>query len=103
MIDFGPRLKRLRLQHNLTQSQLAEKLFITKSVVSAYETGFRTPSYEVLIAMSKLFDVTTDYLLGIKKKEEEETENQQFVDLSGLSDDQINALINLVRSMKKED
>lgn len=100
MVDFGTRLKKLRLQHNLTQSQLAEKLFITKSVVSAYETGFRTPSYGVLVAISQLFNVTTDYLLGIEKSE---TECPHFLDLSDLSDEQISALTNLVNSMKKKD
>ena len=44
MVDFGMTLKTLRIQHNFTQVQLAQKLGLTKSVISAYETGLRLPS-----------------------------------------------------------
>ena len=45
MVDFGITLKTLRTQNNYTQVQLAQKLGLTKSVISAYETGLRLPSY----------------------------------------------------------
>ena len=92
MIDFGNTLKTLRLQHNLTQSQLAQKLGVTKSVISAYETGLRMPSYDILIAIAKIFKVTTDYLLGI--------ENKQSVDFSGLTEEEVHTLLNLIKAMK---
>lgn len=92
MVDFGNTLKILRIQHNLTQSQLSQKLGLTKSVISAYENGIRMPSYDVLIAIARLFKVTTDYLLGI--------ENKQEIDLSGLSKEEIDALLNLISAMK---
>ena len=41
MIDFGIRLRRLRTDKGLTQAQLAERLGLTKSVISAYETDTR--------------------------------------------------------------
>ena len=47
MVDFGNTLKTLRLQENMTQAQLSQKLGLTKSVISAYETGLRLPSYDV--------------------------------------------------------
>lgn len=75
MINFGNKLKLLRLQDNMTQEQLAQKLNLTKSVISAYETGLRLPSYDVLIRIAKIFNVSTDYLLGLEHKQE--------VDLSG--------------------
>lgn len=93
MINFGKRLKNLRLQNNLTQLQLAEKLGLTKSVISAYENGLRMPSYDILIAIARIFKVTTDYLLGAEKKYE--------VDLSGLTENEINALLQLVKAMKQ--
>ncbi len=93
MVDFGNILKSLRLKENLTQAQLAQKLGLTKSVISAYETGLRLPSYDVLIHISKIFNVTTDYLLGL--------ENKREIDLSGLTEDEISALLLLIKAMKK--
>ena len=55
MIEFGSRLKQLRLNHNMTQPALAKKLQVTKSVISAYETGLRMPSYETLLRFLKSF------------------------------------------------
>ena len=70
MVDFGNILKTLRLRENLTQAQLAQKLGLTKSVISAYETGLRLPSYDILIHIAKIFSVSTDYLLGLENKQE---------------------------------
>ncbi len=92
MVNFGNNLKTLRLREGMTQANLAQKLGITKSVISAYETGLRLPSYDVLIHIAKLFKVSTDYLLGI--------ENKQEIDLSGLSAEEIDALLNLIKAMK---
>lgn len=46
-----------------------------------------------LIDLSKIFKVTTDYLLGLEKKQE--------IDLSGLTKDEIDALLNLIQAMKR--
>ena len=92
MVNFGNNLKTLRLREGMTLANLAQKLGITKSVISAYETGLRLPSYDVLIHIAKLFKVSTDYLLGI--------ENKQEIDLSGLSAEEIDALLNLIKAMK---
>lgn len=92
MVDFGITLKTLRTQNNYTQVQLAQKLDLTKSVISAYETGLRLPSYDVLINIAKIFKVSTDYLLGM--------DNRQEIDLSGLTPEEITALKNLIKAMK---
>ncbi len=92
MVDFDDRLKTLRIQNNLTQEQLAHRLGLTKSVISAYETGSRMPSYDTLITISRIFKVTTDYLLGVERKNN--------VDLSGLTDEEKSALLNLIKAMK---
>ncbi|MCI8806194.1 MAG: helix-turn-helix transcriptional regulator [Clostridiales bacterium] len=94
MVDFGNTLKILRLRENLTQSQLAKKLGLSKSVVSAYENGVRMPSYYVLIRISKVFNVSTDYLLGLEPKNR--------IDLSGLSQEETDAVLNLIRVMKRK-
>lgn len=93
MVDFGNMLKTLRLRKNMTQAQLANKLGLTKSVISAYETGLRLPSYDILIHIARIYNVSTDYLLGIEQKQE--------IGLSGLSQEEINALLNLINAMKR--
>ncbi len=93
MVDFGNTLKTLRLRDNITQAQLTQKLGLTKSVISAYETGLRLPSYDVLIHIARIYRVSTDYLLGIET-------TRQEIDLSGLSQDEIAALLNLIKAMK---
>lgn len=93
MVDFGNTLKALRLRETMTQAQLAQKLGVTKSVISAYETGLRLPSYDVLIHIAKIYNVSTDYLLGIERK--------QNVDLSGLTQEEVEALLNLIKAMKQ--
>lgn len=54
-----------RKRQNLTQEELAEKLNISQKSISKYETGARKPSFDTLTQMAKLFDVSTDYLLGV--------------------------------------
>jgi len=92
MVDFGNRLKTLRIKKEMTQAQLSERLGLTKSVISAYETGLRLPSYDVLIQIARTFNVSTDYLLGMEQKRE--------VDFSGLSQEEIDALLKLINAMK---
>lgn len=92
MRDFGFRLKKLRTNANLTQAELARKLDLTKSVISAYENDVRLPSYDVLIHISKIFHVTTDFLLGI--------ESSAPLDLSGLTEDEKQAITNLIKVLK---
>ncbi|NLL78798.1 MAG: helix-turn-helix transcriptional regulator [Clostridiales bacterium] len=92
MVDFGNTLKTLRINEKMTQASLAQKLGLTKSVISAYETGLRMPSYDVLIHISRIFHVSTDFLLGLEHKQE--------IDLSGLTKEEIHALLNLIKAMK---
>ena len=94
MVNFGLILKSLRIRDDMSQAQLAQKLGLTKSVISAYETGTRQPSYDVLIHIAGIFDVSTDYLLEVEHKRE--------IDFSGLSPEETDALINLIKAMKKK-
>lgn len=92
MVDFGTRLRKLRVNKGLTQAQLAERLGLTKSVISAYERDVRLPTYDTLISITRIFNVTSDYLLGIEKKSE--------IDVSGLGDREVNALKTLISALK---
>ena len=57
-------LLELRKKNNLTQDELAEKLFVTRQAVSRWESGETTPNVETLKLLSKLFDVSINTLLG---------------------------------------
>lgn len=65
MSHLGRLLSELREERGLTQRELSKILHISNSSISAYETGARIPNIEVLVELSKYFNVTTDYLLGI--------------------------------------
>ena len=63
---YGIRIKLLRIETGLTQSQLAEKLAITASTVGKYEREELQPNIDVIIELSKIFEVSTDFLLGLE-------------------------------------
>lgn len=67
--DFGLTLKNLRKKNKLTQSQVAKRLNLTKASISGYENNINTPSIDVLRQLAYLYGVSSDYLLGIDKKE----------------------------------
>ena len=62
---FNVRLKQLRQNHKLTQGELADILGLKPTAISNYESKRNEPSFDKLIALSKYFDVSCDYLLGV--------------------------------------
>lgn len=61
---LGQRLKTLRKEKNMTQSELGKLINVTKVSICCYEKGVRLPSLETLIDLSEIFKVSVDYLLG---------------------------------------
>ena len=61
-------LLELRKRENLTQEELAEKLFVTRQAVSRWEAGETTPNAETLKSLSRLFNVSINTLLGSPRK-----------------------------------
>ena len=64
--ELGNRIKQLRQQADLTQSQLARVLNVSPALISAYELGDRKPSLEILVSLAATFKVSTDFLLGVR-------------------------------------
>lgn len=91
--DLGQRLKELRTKQNLTQEQLASRLGVRKSVISYYEAGTRCPSYEVLKSIARVFNVTTDFLLGVAKPDNK-------LDTSGLTEEEIAAVASVIEVIR---
>ena len=63
---FAKRVKELRKQRRLSQVELGEVLGLTHKSISTIESGLRGTTIEKLILLAKFFDVSTDYLLGLK-------------------------------------
>ena len=93
MVDFSQRLKQLRKNKHLTQAQVAQRIGVTASMVSSYETDIRLPSYEVLARIADVFGVTVDYLLCRQDK--------RFLDISELSDEEAAIVCGMVEILKK--
>lgn len=91
IIDLAPRLRQLRLEKHLRQDQVAALIGIDKSNVSAYENDLRQPSCEILARFANLYRVSVDFLLG--------RNDNQTLDVSGLTGAEIALVRNLVASM----
>ncbi|MCH1984365.1 helix-turn-helix domain-containing protein [Ruminococcus sp. OA3] len=63
-MEFNEKLQQLRKQKNLTQEELAEQLFVSRTAISKWESGRGYPSIESLKAVSGFFDVSVDDLLS---------------------------------------
>ena len=64
-MTFEGRLKNLRLERRLTMQEVAIKIGLAKSSYAAYEGGHRNPPVDKLIALAQLFQVSTDFILGL--------------------------------------
>ena len=91
---FGERLKALRKQKNLTQKELASLIGVKNSIISFYENGDRSPSPAVIIKLASLLHVSSDYLLGIEKRE--------TIITTGLEEDDIKLVHMLVDTLRKK-
>jgi transcriptional regulator with XRE-family HTH domain len=97
MVGLAARLKQLRMDRGLTQQQAAQAVGVTRSVISGYETEMRFPSLDILVALARLYGVTTDYLLCL--------DNRESIDVSGLSEDEISTIshmVDLLRTKNRE-
>ncbi|VIG04282.1 DNA-binding protein [Clostridioides difficile] len=62
-MNFGQRLKEIRVQKNLTGEELGKILNVTKVAISNWESGRRFPSQNILISIADYFNVSLDFLL----------------------------------------
>lgn len=74
-MTFGGKLKKLRNDNSMTQEQLAEKIFVTRTAISKWETNNGYPSIDSLKAISNLFRVSIDDLIS-----DVDVENKKVLD-----------------------
>ncbi|MGN0675680.1 MAG: helix-turn-helix domain-containing protein [Oscillospiraceae bacterium] len=65
ILFIADRIKALREKSGMTQTQLAKRLGISRSAVNSWEMSLSTPSSIYLVELSKIFGVSTDYLLSL--------------------------------------
>ena len=65
--NFQTRLKELRIENNLSQHKLAEKIGVTQKAIDFWEKGINEPKVSYVIKLAIFFGVSADYLLGIEK------------------------------------
>ncbi|MCH5212679.1 MAG: helix-turn-helix transcriptional regulator [Oscillospiraceae bacterium] len=90
---FSEKIKQIREQLGITQAELSRKLGLTRSSVNSWEMGLSVPSTPYIIELAKLFDVSTDYLLGL--------EHGAVISVDGLSEKEVSILLDLVSCFKK--
>lgn len=94
MVEMGTKLRNLRIEHKLTQAQVAERIGLAPSAVSSYESGDRYPTYDTLITLARMYHVSTDYLLGVTKT--------RTIDTRGLNDVAVDVLDRLAELLRNE-
>ena len=67
-MEFKERLKELRREKNVTQTDISKILNVSKMAVSHWEKGNSEPSIEQLKILAKYFDVSVDYLVGFSNQ-----------------------------------
>lgn len=89
---IADKIKELRISNDLTQADVAKRLGITRSSVNAWEMGISVPSTMYLVELSRLFAVSTDYILGL--------EREVVLDLSGVDADGVRLLNDMLQYIK---
>ena len=93
MLILNENIKRLRLARGLNQVEFARAMGVSKQCVSNWENDNVMPSIEMLVKIADFFNVTTDYVLGRNEK--------TYIDVSGLTDEQISHISLIVSDISK--
>lgn len=87
-MSLGDRIREMREDQGLNQSELAERVGTSQSTISQLEKGKRNPSYRTLQSVADALGVSVSYLLGEEELEElSEEEEAFFREYRGLSED----------------
>lgn len=103
---LNERIVKLRKLRNITQEELARRIRSTRSALSQYELGTRSPDYDTLKRMADYFEVSTDFLLGKddskKEVEIDEIKMKLLAGFDKLSDVDKEYLVGLIERMPKK-
>ena len=88
------KIKELREKAGYSQAQLAKKLDVTRSSVNAWEMGLSTPTTQYIVALTKLFHVSADYILGI--------DSNLTISLNGYTEEEVQLLFQIINYIDKQ-
>ena len=91
---LSDKIKELRLNSGLSQAEVARRLQVTRSSVNAWEMGLNVPTTQYIIELSKVFNVSTDYILGL--------DTDLKLDISMLETEELNIIYNLLNYFKSK-
>lgn len=110
-MELGKVLAQLRKDKGLNQRECASALGVSNGAIAMWETNKRQPDIEMLKKISTFYDVSADYILGIKKKSNDvsifkenfsEKEKNAFTTFCQLSDDNQDIIIGEMKKTLKE-
>ena len=93
ILALNENIKKFRVARGLNQVEFAKILGVSKQCVSNWENDNVMPSIEMLVKIADFFNVTTDYVLGRNEK--------KYLDVSGLSDEQISHISLIVSDISR--
>ncbi len=91
---IAEKVKKLREQKGLSQAELARLLGITRSSVNAWEMGISVPSTQYIVDLAGVFDISTDYLLGV--------DSSSTISVAGLTDSDILLVHSIIEHLKNK-
>ena len=90
---LNEQIKLLRMQRGINQVELANSLGVTKQSISNWENDNIQPSIEMLIKLSRVFSVSTDFLLG--------EDSRKYLEITGLSEKYIPHIQQIIDDLKQ--
>ena len=91
---MADKIKQLREQMGYTQAELARKLKLTRSSINGWEMGLSVPTTPMVVELAKIFNVSTDYLLGL--------DDGASLRVEGLSKKEVAVLVDLVSCFREK-
>ena len=95
MVNLGEKIRALRLEKRITQTEMSRRIGVSKAMISSYELEQRSPSCEVLIKIAAFFGVTTDFLLGLEK--------ERTIGIFGLNEKEIAAVSHIIEVLRNKE
>ena len=99
--NIGEAIKNSRIKKMMTQEELAEILDVTPTHIKHLESGHRKPSVPVLFTIAKTLDMSIDNIIFSNKHQNEKTIAEINNRLQYLSDNELNIILDLTDSIKK--